>query len=189
MRNLIVLLIAATISLTSGSIQTIAATTTNTAITAKANTTNVDTNHKLNNNNVNSISNNLFHINNNNTKVISSAKIQPTVFKAPVSSNVLIPKLEPNEFILPSKTIDSRRKDFGQIRIYQPIQPFPSIFLPRSSYEDLSPINNGFNSQTATGFDVTELSKAFEKRLKNIRNLELGVSVVQVSRTIYLINE
>lgn len=84
---------------------------------------------------------------------------------------------EPKDFIIPSKSLDPRRKEFGQLRIYQPIQPFPSMFLPRSSYEAAELAS----SAGVTGFDVTELSKAIEKRLKNIRNLELGVSVVQVS--------
>lgn len=162
-------------------------------------------NHKLNsnnkdNNNVDLVGNNLSVINNNNSNnnnniginskinhnqsaVVALVPSGP-VFK-PSSSNVLIPKLEPNEFILPSKTVDPpRRKDFGQLRMYQPIQPFPSIFLSRSSYEDLPQVPTGIN--TATTFDVTELSKAIEKRLKNIRNLELGVSVVQVSASFWL---
>lgn len=183
-----------------------------TAAAAAATSSYVDTNpnvsnHKLSNNNVNSVGNNLSVINNNNNKSNDSsskvsgkinnnqnaavALIPPpplsqqhaTVYKAPASANVLIPKLEPSEFILPSKTVvDPRRKDYGQLRIYQPIQPFPSIFLPRSSYEDLPPMNSAMNSNIAVvGFDVADLSKAMDKRLKNIRNLELGVSVVQVS--------
>lgn len=156
-------------------------------------------NHKLNysnnkdNNNVDFVGNNLSVINNNksnnsgyNSKINHNqssavvALVPPGPVFKPSSNNVLIPKLEPNEFILPSKTVDPpRRKDFGQLRMYQPIQPFPSIFLSRASYEDLPQVPSGIN--TATTFDVTELSKAIEKRLKNIRNLELGVSVVQVS--------